>query len=282
MKGMILDLDGVLKRGGEPIPGSVQAVKEAVNSGISICYLTNNSTRTRKQVMISLESIGYPEAPVITSAYGSAKYIKEKMGPSRCLVLGEKGLVQELERMGHDAIPAGEGRGVAPVEASLWMSDVGEDLSDLEVDCVVAGLDRTLTYTRLADALWALRSGADFIATNSDPSLPWEDGRILPGAGSVISALETCSGIRPTVIGKPNPYTTFLAANEMGLEPADILMVGDRLDTDIAAGITAGCRVARVLTGDISVRLKFEKNVFDDLHAVVKALLDKGSDLFHN
>jgi 4-nitrophenyl phosphatase len=274
MKGVILDLDGVLKRGSEPIPGSVEAVSEIIEKGLSICYLTNNSTRTRREVMISLSSMGYPEAPVVTSAYGAAKYIKEKMGSSRCLVVGERGLVKELQRQGHDAVPAGEGRGVAPVERSIWMSNVGEELEELEVDCVVAGLDRTLTYTRLADALWAIRNGADLIATNEDPTLPWEAGRALPGAGTIISALERCTGKRATVVGKPNPYTTRLAAMEIGFPTDDILMIGDRIDTDITAGRNAGCRVAMVLTGDMEDPGEDDLPTYKDLKTLVEELID--------
>jgi phosphoglycolate/pyridoxal phosphate phosphatase family enzyme len=272
MKGVILDLDGVLKRGSDAVPGSVEAVGRIIEEGLGICYLTNNSTRTRGEVMISLKGLGYPEAPVITSAYGAAMYIKEKMGNSRCLVVGERGLINELERAGHESVPAGEGRGVAPIEKCVWMRDVGDTLNEIEVDCVVAGLDRNLTYTRLSDALWAIRNGADLIATNSDPSLPWEEDRILPGAGSIISALERCSATTATVVGKPNPYTTRLASMELGLEPGDILMVGDRYDTDILAGKNAGCQVAMVLSGDMKDPGEKDLEVYKDLGELVEFL----------
>lgn len=273
MKGAILDLDGVLKRGSEPIPGSPEAVADMIDAGLSICYLTNNSTRTRGEVRLSLKGLGYPEAPVVTSAYGAARYIKEKLGLSRCLVIGERGLMHELDRIGHEAVPAGEGRGIAPLEKSVWMKDVGEPLWDMEVDCVVAGLDRTLTYTRIADALWAIRNGADFIATNSDPTLPWEEGKVLPGAGTIISALETCSGVKAEVVGKPNPYTTRLAAMELDLEPEEIIMIGDRVDTDMAAGRRAGCRVAMVLSGDMEDPKQEDLKVYSNLKELTDSLL---------
>ena len=162
-----------------------------------------------------------------------------------------EGLIKELERYGHEAVPAGEARGCSPVARAPWLPESGDELDDIEVDFVVAGLDRTLTYTKLADALRSIRNGASLIATNDDPTLPWEGGKVLPGAGTVIAALERCSGVRAKVLGKPKPYTTFIAAREMGLEPKDILMIGDRLDTDIAAGRAAGCSVAMVLSGDM-------------------------------
>ncbi len=251
IKGVILDIDGVLTRGQEPVPGSPEAAGDLHNLGVTISYLTNNSTRTRGHVRLFLKDMGFPDAPVVTSAYGAAVYIKETMGEARCLVVGEKGLIKELERYGHEAVPAGEARGCSPVARAPWLPESGDELDDIEVDFVVAGLDRTLTYTKLADALRSIRNGASLIATNDDPTLPWEGGKVLPGAGTVIAALERCSGVRAKVLGKPKPYTTFIAAREMGLEPKDILMIGDRLDTDIAAGRAAGCSVAMVLSGDM-------------------------------
>lgn len=272
MKGVILDLDGVLKRGGDPISGSVDAVDDLRAKGIKICYLTNNSTRTRIEVLRSLKNMGYPDSPVITSAYGASKYILEKFGTSRCLVLGERGLVSELEHMDHETAPAGEGRGIKSIEQAPWFWTSGEDLADLVVDVVVAGLDRTMTYTKIADALWALRNGADLIATNDDPTLPWEDGKVLPGAGTMIRSIEECSGKKATIVGKPNPYTTHLAAMEMELETNDILMIGDRPDTDIAAGRNAGCQVAMVLTGDVKDPKDKDLRTFKDLRTLVDEL----------
>lgn len=272
MKGVILDLDGVLKRGADSIPGSVEAVDILIEKGIKIAYLTNNSTRTRNEVQRSLMDLGYPEAPVITSAYGASRYIKEKIGRSRCLVIGERGLIRELEQGGHEAVPAGEGRGIRSIGSAPWFWKGGEDLTDVEVDVVVAGLDRTFTYTKLADALWAIRNGADLIATNDDPTLPWEHGKVLPGAGTMIRPLEESSGITAAIVGKPNPYTTYLAAMELELDTKDILMVGDRPDTDIAAGRNAGCRTAMVLTGDVEDPKDRGLEVFKDLKDLVDEL----------
>jgi len=252
MKGVILDIDGVLRRGSEVIPGSIEAVEGLIDKGLSICYLTNNSTKTREAMLSTLTSIGYPPALVVSSAQAAAEYIKELSGAARCLVVGEKGLFDELSLAGHDPVPAGEGE---------WRAEF-----------VVAGLDRDLTYAKVRDSLWAIRDGARFIATNRDPTLPTEGGRVVPGAGTTIAAIVECSGVEPVVVGKPEPYSTMLALREMGLPAEDVLMVGDRPDTDIAAGKAAGCHVAMVLTGDVEEPPEHEYPVYKDLLELVNVM----------
>jgi len=249
MKGVILDIDGVLRRGSEVVPGSIEAVEGLVEKGLSICYLTNNSTRTREAMLSTLTSMGFPPALVVSSAQAAAEYIKEISGAARCLVFGEKGLFEELSIAGHDPVLAGDG--------------------DWRADFVVAGLDRDLTYAKVRDSLWAIREGATFVATNRDPTLPMEGGRVVPGAGTTIAAIVECSGVEPVVVGKPEPYSTILALREMGLAAEDVLMVGDRPDTDIAAGKAAGCQVAMVLTGDVGEPPERDFQVYRDLLELV-------------
>ena len=252
MKGFILDIDGVLKRGGEIVPGSLEAVRRIIERGMKICYLTNNSTRNRKDTVTSLTYLGYPDEPVVSSAQAAARYILEESGPSRCLVVGETGLLDELSAVGHETVMAGRG--------------------EEGMDYVVAGLDRDLTYAKVRDALWTIRNGARFVATNRDPTLPTEKGKVLPGAGAVVAAIALCTGIEPVVVGKPEPYSTILALDEMGLDPDDVLMVGDRYDTDILAGKAAGCRVAMVQTGEVKDVEDSELAVFKDLLTLVREL----------
>ncbi|MEA3557970.1 MAG: hypothetical protein U9R75_01825, partial [Candidatus Thermoplasmatota archaeon] len=139
MKGVILDLDGVLRRGRSPIPGSVEAVLHLASRGVSICYLTNNSTRKGTELVSELMNMGYPDAEIVTSARAASMYIIGEHGPSRCLVVGERGLLEELELAGHEAFMAGELQRYAGF------------------DHVVAGLDRDLTYAKVRDALGAIR-----------------------------------------------------------------------------------------------------------------------------
>ncbi|MBN1390311.1 MAG: HAD-IIA family hydrolase [Candidatus Thermoplasmatota archaeon] len=245
MKGVIIDIDGVLLRGKETIKGSPEAVRSLLGRGMAVTYLTNNSTMTNGRTLLRLTSMGFPAAPVIGSAYAAAVYIKDMFGPARCLVVGEIGLFEELSLAGHDTVPAGTG--------------------DWRADFVVAGLDRDLTYAKVRDSLWAIRDEARFIATNRDPTLPTEGGKVVPGAGITIAAIAECSGVEPVVVGKPEPYSTLLTLREMGLSAKDVLMVGDRPDTDIAAGKAAGCQVAMVLTGDVEEPPEHDFPVYRDL-----------------
>ena len=255
VKGIILDIDGVLVRGQKVIPGSVEAVKRLENMNVKICYLTNNTTRSRLDITAFLNELGFPSSNnVITSGMAASRYILDEMGPSRCLVIGEKGLRVELSNLGHEVIPPGEGsideRGPIP-------------------DYVVCSLDRQFNYSKLTDGLRALRDGASFIATNLDPTLPCEDGEVLPGGGSIVAALKTASGMEPFVVGKPNPYSTLMAVNLLDLDPIDVLMVGDRYDTDIAAGRAAETEVAMVLSGDIKECPEAGLRCYPDLLSLV-------------
>ncbi|MBN1538512.1 MAG: HAD-IIA family hydrolase [Candidatus Thermoplasmatota archaeon] len=256
MKGIILDIDGVLVRGKEIIKGSPEAVRSFLGRGMTVTYLTNNSTMTNEQTLMKLRSMGFPTAFVIGSAFAAATYIKEEFGPARCLVVGEMGLLQELVLAGHEAIMAGDG--------------------NRSFDFVVAGLDRTLTYSKIDDALHAIRGGARFIATNRDPTLPVEKGEVQPGAGAVVAAISTCSGVDPIVVGKPDPYSTELALKRMGLQAEEVLVVGDRIDTDIAAGRAAGCHVALVRTGDMVDLSGSSLPVYRDLLELSEEILRKG------
>jgi len=265
MKGVILDIDGVLRRGNEVIPGSLHAVRSFLESELLICYLTNNSTRTRDDLLSSLMKMGFPRGLVVSSAQAAAVHIKREYGPSRCLVVGEEGLEEELEIEGHRVIRAGEARGSGPDFIPAWSDVRKRSFKEVKVDHVVAGLDRYFSFSRLVDALWAIRSGANFIATNTDPTLPYENGKVLPGAGSIISAIRECSGVEPFVVGKPQPFSTMLALDLMGIGPDEVLMVGDRVDTDIAAGRAAGCNVSMVLTGDVEAPENPDFPVYKDL-----------------
>jgi 4-nitrophenyl phosphatase len=113
----------------------------------------------------------------------------------------------------------------------------------------VVGICLDLTYGLLNGGMQQIRSGAEFVATNPDATFPLEDGKIVPGAGSMVAAVQTCSGAVPFVVGKPNPYLVELALREAGVEPRNALAVGDRLDTDIESGRRAGCDTHLVLTG---------------------------------
>jgi len=254
----ILDIDGVLFRGKETIPGSLESVKRLSDNGISIGYLTNNSTRTRREVLFHLTSAGFPKAPVVTSGHAAAGYAMKMWGQSVCFMIGEIGLRTELESLGHEVL------------------DI-DDMAEMNVepgypDFVVCSMDRAFSYQKLSIGLEVLREGADFLATNRDPTLPIEGGRVLPGSGSILASLETASGIEPVVVGKPNSFIVGMLLDEIGMEADDSILIGDRPDTDIMCGLSAGCDVALVLSGDVKENPFEEVDSYRDLHAFVEKL----------
>ncbi len=218
MTSFIVDLDGVLRRGDHVIEGA----QELLHSMEDYLIVTNNSTRTSEMYSEDLERIGLsiPPEKIFTSSRATALFLKEKRDYTAAWVVGEKGLIEEIESIGY--------------------------VIDEDCQCVVVGLDRALTYEKLETACLAIRRGAEFIGTNPDLTYPSERG-ITPGCGSILAFLEACTGKRPLVIGKPNPLIMELAITRLG--DRNTYVIGDRLDTDIQAGINAQLKTILVLTG---------------------------------
>jgi 4-nitrophenyl phosphatase len=253
-RALLLDLDGVIYRGQQVLPGAHALFAWLQAHRIPYRLLTNNATLTPRQYQAKLRALGIrvPAASVLTSAVATAAYLRETAGPgARVFVIGERGLRQALRA-------------------------AGCVLVDRQADYVVAGLDRTVCYPRLAAACLAIASGAAFIGTNPDPAFPTEEG-LWPGAGAIQALLTACTGVRPRVIGKPEPTMLTQAVRQLGVAPSDALMVGDSLLTDIAGGRAAGIPTALVLTGvtcpDELARASIQPDhVFRDLDELVAAL----------
>lgn len=230
---LIVDLDGVVYRGTVPVAGIVELLRRRAALGDTIVYATNNSSRHRDEYVAVLESIGAPVDPdrIVTSARAAAVRLADDDPPVRvALVLGGPGLRRELREVGI--------RVVGPTALGLAAGP----------DAVVVGIDRRLSYARLADASEAIRRGARFVATNRDPVFPAPDG-LLPGAGAIVAALEVASGRRPLVIGKPEPGLFEVAAEVAGVPATAAVVIGDALGTDIAAARRIGARSILMLTG---------------------------------
>jgi glycerol-1-phosphatase len=222
---ILLDLDGVLYRWPEPIDGAADALQALRDAGKRIAFVTNNSSRTPAQVAERLASVGVDAKPeeVVTSALATATLLAER-GVGSAFVVGEGGL---LEALG-DA-------GIRVVDASA------------EADVVVVGFDRGADYMKLKDASVLVERGVPLIASNADPSFPAPGGESWPGAGALLAAIETTTGTRAEVVGKPEPPLFERAlSSAAGGRP---LVVGDRLDTDIAGAERLGWDSALVLTG---------------------------------
>lgn len=216
----ILDLDGTVYRGSEPIPGVAETIESLLSRGIAVRYLTNNSAARPVAVTEKLRAMGVTCEPdwVYGAGMAAARECRRR-GVESVFLVGEPGLDETFA----DFRPGG--------------------------DAVVVGICRRFSYELMSTSMQLIRDGALFIATNRDATYPREFGRFEPGAGAMVAAIETCSGVEPIVIGKPEPRMILDVMAEAGAASAETLVVGDRLDTDIAAGENAGCRTWLVLTG---------------------------------
>ena len=234
---LIIDMDGVLYRGDEPMPrlGEFFAFLRAPQGAphqrpIPFILATNNSTHTPEQYVAKLARMGVEVFPgeILTSGQATARFLARQHPPgTRVHVFGMPSLRQAVEAEGFV-------------------------LADEDVAVVVASMDREVTYEKLKRASLLIRDGARFVATNRDPTVPSAEGLLLPGTGTMIAALETASGVTPTAIGKPEPTMFQLALAQMAARPETTATIGDRLDTDILGGQRAGLTTICVLSGSSS------------------------------
>jgi glycerol-1-phosphatase len=242
---LLVDLDGVVYRASEPVPGVAAVLTRRAEAGDDIVYVTNNSMHYRADYVTRLTDLGAPVSAdrIVSSARATALHLRDhEPNVKRVLVVGAGGLERELRDVGLDVVTAGH--------AATRMSQEGIDgvTAAGSPDAVVTGLDPGLTYLRLAAAADCIRAGATFIATNRDPVYPTERG-LRPGAGTVAAALEATTGVVPLSIGKPAPLLLEEAARTVGGDAREAVMIGDGLLTDMAAARAVGCRSVLMLTG---------------------------------
>lgn len=230
VKSIILDMDGVLWKAEEPI-GDLPAIFERLRaSGLGVAFATNNGTRTPEQYVTRLAGFGVQAEAwqVVTSALGAAHLLGQKFpsgGP--VFAIGEAGVMTALREKGFEPLP---------------LDRAGE------AQAVVMGIDRGINFEKMREAALLVRRGLPFYATNDDRTFPTPRGEI-PGAGAWLAVVTTASGVQPILAGKPAPYLIELARQRLGTSKEETLVVGDRLETDIAGGQAAGCPVALVLSG---------------------------------
>jgi 4-nitrophenyl phosphatase len=228
-KAICLDLDGTVYRGTEPIREAVTFIKNTQQNGIEPYFITNNSSMTRVQLHEKLASFGIKADSdrIMTSAIAAAKYCKENYDGASVMMIGEKGLEEAL-------------------------ASEGIEITTKNPDVIIMGIDRDVTYAKLADACLAIRAGARFIATNSDKAFPTERG-LVPGNGSFAKLMENATGISPVFIGKPEAYMLEIIQQENGYLKKEMIMIGDNYDTDIQAGIRFGIDTVHVAGGVTSL-----------------------------
>jgi 4-nitrophenyl phosphatase len=224
-------MDGVLWKDTSPI-GDLPIIFNSIRAqGLKVVIATNNATSTVAEYLDKLLHFGVKLDPwqIVTSAMASAHALMKAFPKKGAVyIIGENGLVSELLNNGF--IP------------------ITDPANDSPVVAVIAGIDRTLNYQKLSRATFHIRAGTPFYGTNPDTTFPTPLG-LVPGAGSIIAAIETASGVEPIMIGKPSSFMFELSAERMKLNINEILVVGDRLETDIAGGQALGARTALVLSG---------------------------------
>ena len=209
---LLVDLDGVVYRGAEPVPGVAAVLAARAAKGDDVVYVTNNSMWYRADYVTRLSGMGAPCRPdrIVSSARATALYLpRPRAAGPQALVVGGNGLVHELEDVGIEVVFSGDA-------AERWKENGRDGVAAVgPVDAVVVGLDLDFTYARLACAAEAVRAGARFIATNRDPVYPLEKG-LMPGAGSIVAAIVTATGVTPVSLGKPGPLLLEVAAHAVG------------------------------------------------------------------
>ncbi|MEE1937914.1 HAD-IIA family hydrolase [Streptomyces sp. TRM 70361] len=221
----LTDMDGVLVHEGVPIPGADAFIKRLRETGRPFLVLTNNSIYTPRDLHARLKRGGLevPVENIWTSALATAKFLEDQRPGGTAYVIGEAGLTTALH-------------------------DIGYILTDTEPDYVVLGETRTYSFEALTKAIRLINDGARFIATNPDETGPSAEGA-LPATGSVAALITKATGREPYFVGKPNPLMMRAGLNVIGAHSESSAMIGDRMDTDVLAGLEAGMETFLVLTG---------------------------------
>lgn len=218
-------MDGVLVRGRQPTPGAQEFITRLLARQIPFLVLTNNPLYTPRDLSHRLASEGLqiPEKNLFTSAMATAQFLDTQRPRGTAFVVGEAGLTQA-------------------------MHEVGYTMTSFRPEYVVLGETSSYNLEQITLAIRLIAAGARFIATNPDPIGPSESG-IVPACGATAALIERATGVRPYFVGKPNPLMMRRALNTLGSHSENTIMVGDRMDTDIVAGMEAGMETVLVLTG---------------------------------
>ncbi len=266
IRGLIIDMDGVLWHGTEAIPGLIDFFQTLKDLNIRYILATNNASLTPAQYVIKLAKMGVriTEDKILTSGLATALYLSEKVNPKNTavFVIGVDGATQPLREMGFTLT------GLYEIKDAQHPNK--------GADIVVCGKDETLIWDKLATATLNIRAGARFIGTNGDTTLPTEHG-VTHGNGAILAGLEVATGIKPTIIGKPEPIMYQQAMTLLGTKPQETVAIGDRLETDILGAVRTGIRSIMVLTGISSAEdLKTSDYqptwVMQDIIAITEAL----------
>jgi NagD protein len=224
-KSYLLDMDGVLVRGRQPIPGAPEFIGRLLATGTRFLVITNNPLYTPRDLSHRLagEGLQVPEENLFTSALATAQFLAQQRPAGTAFVIGESGLTNALHQVGYT-------------------------LTSRDPEYVVLGETSSYNLANITQAIRLVSAGARFIATNPDPVGPSEHG-LEPACGAMAALIERATSVKPYFIGKPNPLMMRRALNSLGAHSEDTIMVGDRMDTDVVAGMEAGMETILVLSG---------------------------------
>lgn len=224
--GFLIDMDGVIYRGGELISGAKEFVQRLLEDQVPFSFLTNNSRWTRRDAATKLGRLGInaDETHIFTCAMATARFLAAQKPGGTAFVIGEGGLLQALHRNGYAIV-------------------------DKDPDYVVVGEGRTVNMEMIDAAVEMILAGAKLIATNLDPNCPTSGGSTRHGCGATVAMLETATGYKAFSVGKPSPVIMRSARKMLRLATAETIMIGDTMETDILGGVQVGYRTALVLTG---------------------------------
>lgn len=225
-RGYLIDMDGVLYRGPKLIPGADRFIEQLIQRRIPFRFLTNNSQRTRLDVVTKLARLGIEvqEEHIFTCAMATARYLAQQKPSGTAFVIGEGGLLTALHQ-----------NGIAIV--------------DHAPDYVVVGEGRTFNLELVEIAVQMILQGAKLIATNPDPNCPTQNGGMRPGCGALVATLEVATGVKAFSVGKPSPIMMRAARKEIGLMTDQTTMIGDTMETDILGAVQLGFHSVLVLSG---------------------------------
>ena len=251
-RGAVLDLDGTVYRGREPIPGAPAAIDRLRERGLSLLFLSNNPTKSQEAYVERLARMGIEveASEVLSAGTVTTRYLAEHHAEDSLFVVGSSGLLEQFE------------------EADLTVTEDPE-----AADALVASYDHEFHYDDMTDAYRAVGDGGAFVGSDPDVLIPAENGGMVPGSGAVVNA---CAGVLERdpdhVLGKPSPETVEMAREAMGVPLEECLVVGDRLNTDLAFGERAGMTTVLVRTGVTDDRVLGESDVEPDF--VIDSLAD--------
>ncbi|MBK1828658.1 HAD-IIA family hydrolase [Haloferula rosea] len=226
--GFLLDMDGVIYRGNQLVPGADHFIARLREEGHPFLFLTNNSQRTRRDVALKLSRLGIPatDSDVFTCAMATARFLATQRPGGTAFVVGENGLANALHKNGFT-------------------------VADDEVDFVVVGEGRVINFEMLEHAARLVEQGARLIATNMDTRCPTESG-VRPGCGAIVAMIEKATGRQAFSVGKPSPVMMREARKELDLRTEEVVMIGDTMYTDVLGGVQMGYKTVLVLSGHTS------------------------------